>query len=207
MIQGQQTITPRVTEVAWNSRFNSCRASSTHPGCSLRPRLIIYLHTNSQARELRAFACYLVCNNYSLKHVVDAAFWRDDNTFVSLYLRHLSQMGRWPWKRWYEASMWCPICLQQLFYVLHGHESFRQQIKPMTTGLIEHTVSVYPTCLIPSTIDRSDHGHISASYGSTWFPCWFDQSFQTRRHKQEWSRSSPSGFTHMWRNEKMKTSL
>ena len=50
-------------------------------------------HTNFQARELRAFASSLAFHqNYSLKQVMDAASWRNNNTFVSFYLRDLSQM-------------------------------------------------------------------------------------------------------------------
>ena len=51
-------------------------------------------HTNFQARELRAFASSLAFHqNYSLKQVMEAASWRNNNTFVSFYLRDLSQMG------------------------------------------------------------------------------------------------------------------
>ena len=51
-------------------------------------------HTNFQARELRAFAYSLAFHqNYSLKQVMEAASWRNNNTFVSFYLRDLSQMG------------------------------------------------------------------------------------------------------------------
>ena len=53
-------------------------------------------HTNFQARELRAFASSLAFHqNYSLKQVMEAASWRNNNTFVSFYLRDLSQMGMW----------------------------------------------------------------------------------------------------------------
>ena len=42
-------------------------------------------HTNFQARELRAFASSLAFHqNYSLKQVMEAASWRNNNTFVSL---------------------------------------------------------------------------------------------------------------------------
>ena len=48
-------------------------------------------HTNFQARELRAFASSLAFHqNYSLKQVMEAASWRNNNTFVSFYLRDLS---------------------------------------------------------------------------------------------------------------------
>ena len=51
-------------------------------------------HTNFQARELRAFASSLAFHqNYSLKQVMEAASWRNNNTFVSFYLRDLSQIG------------------------------------------------------------------------------------------------------------------
>ena len=51
-------------------------------------------HTNFQARELRAFASSLAFHqNYSLKQVMEAASWRNNNTFVLFYLRDLSQMG------------------------------------------------------------------------------------------------------------------
>ena len=51
-------------------------------------------HTNFQARELRAFASSLAFHqNYSLKQVMEAASWRNNNMFVSFYLRDLSQMG------------------------------------------------------------------------------------------------------------------
>ena len=51
-------------------------------------------HTNFQARELRAFASSLAFHqNYSLKQVMETASWRNNNTFVSFYLRYLSQMG------------------------------------------------------------------------------------------------------------------
>ena len=51
-------------------------------------------HTNFQARELRAFASSLAFHqNYSLKQVMEVASWRNNNTFVSFYLRDLSQMG------------------------------------------------------------------------------------------------------------------
>ena len=51
-------------------------------------------HTNFQARELRAFSSSLAFHqNYSLKQVMEAASWRNNNTFVSFYLRDLSQMG------------------------------------------------------------------------------------------------------------------
>ena len=51
-------------------------------------------HTNFQARELRAFASSLGFHqNYSLKQVMEAASWRNNNTFVSFYLRDLSQIG------------------------------------------------------------------------------------------------------------------
>ena len=51
-------------------------------------------HTNFQARELRAFASSLAFHqNYSLKQVMEAASWRNNSTFVSFYLRDLSQMG------------------------------------------------------------------------------------------------------------------
>ena len=50
-------------------------------------------HTNFQARELRAFASSLVIHqNYSLKQYMymEAASWRNNNMFVSFYLRDLS---------------------------------------------------------------------------------------------------------------------
>ena len=51
-------------------------------------------HINFQAKELRAFSSSLVLHqNYTLKQVMDAASWRNNNTFVSFYLRDLSQMG------------------------------------------------------------------------------------------------------------------
>ena len=49
-------------------------------------------HTNFQARELRAFASSLAFHqNYSLKQVMTS--WRNNNAFVSFYLRDHSQMG------------------------------------------------------------------------------------------------------------------
>ena len=51
-------------------------------------------YTNFQVRELRAFASSLAFHqSYSLKQVMEAASWRNDNTFVSFYLRDISQMG------------------------------------------------------------------------------------------------------------------
>ena len=55
--------TPRVTEVVSLKQSVQELQSQFHsPGLSLCPRLIIDLCTNSQAGELRAFACPLVCN-------------------------------------------------------------------------------------------------------------------------------------------------
>ena len=49
-------------------------------------------YTNFQARELGAFALAFH-QSYSLKQVMEAASWRNDNTFVFFYLRDISQMG------------------------------------------------------------------------------------------------------------------
>ena len=112
--------------LAWNSRFKSCREGSTNPGCSLGPRLIIDIYTNSQAGELRAFACSLVCNKTI------------------------------PWNM-----------------------SWRRPFGEITTRLF---LSIKETYL------RWEMWPIVAV-------CSLDQSFPTGRHKQEWSISSPAGFT------------
>ena len=51
-------------------------------------------YTNFQVGELRAFDSSLAFHqSYSLKQVMEAASWMNDNTFVSFYLRDIAQMG------------------------------------------------------------------------------------------------------------------
>ena len=51
-------------------------------------------YTNFQVRELRVFDSSLAFHqSYSLKQVMEAASWKNDNTFVSFYLRDFAQMG------------------------------------------------------------------------------------------------------------------
>ena len=53
-------------------------------------RLTFYLRVTypNRAQSIRLFLGVL--QNYSLKHVMDVTFWRDNNLFVSLYLRPIS---------------------------------------------------------------------------------------------------------------------